>query len=117
MVDKYLNRSWDPRFYNCWHLVREFWLELTGQDVQDLTPPAVNADSLKAAFETHTPKFREIKELWDPCIIKMEGIGTPHVGVYYKGKILHITRNGVQYQPLSVAVLGFKKVSYYLCNV
>ena len=41
--------------------------------------------------------------------------GAPHVGIYYKNKVLQIAEEGVTLTPLDVASIGFNKVSFYEC--
>lgn len=49
-----------------------------------------------------------------PCIVLMRRPRTtPHVGIYLRGRVLHITQHGVHYVALDIATLGFKVVGFY----
>ena len=36
-----------------------------------------------------------------------------HVGLFLRGRVLHIKQSGVEYQPLDVAIMGFKTHRFY----
>jgi hypothetical protein len=59
---------------------------------------------------------RLLKAPVDPCVVLMQRQAETHVGVYLRGRVLHIyERGGVQFQPLCVATLGFPKVRFFTC--
>lgn len=116
MFDDLLLKRFDIRKYNCWDLTREVWLRLTGQDLG--TPELMHYTA---------PEFNDVVDAWDgaryreivgpvsPCIVLMQRPRhMPHVGVFYQGRVIHIRRAGVQYQPIEVTSLGFTNIRYYL---
>ncbi len=105
-MDRYLTKRFDIRSYNCWHLVREVWQDLKGEDLGEL----MTWDHVK-----ETSRFSRIEKPQSPCIVLMlRDRHTPHVGVYYCGKVLHIKASGAQYVPLNMATVGFQKTEFYL---
>ena len=113
-VDKYLSRTFDLAEYNCWHCLREVWLELTGEDLGDRTPERITRATLVGRFETDVPAFRELAGPEEPSIVLMTRRGVvPHVGAYFGGRILQMTSSGASYMPPATACAGFERVGYY----
>ena len=116
MFDDLLLKRFNIREYNCWDLTREVWLRLTGQD---LGSPSLTHYSIGEFGEVidnwDGTRFLEITKPKEPCIVLMQRPRhMPHVGVLFKGRVLHIRRAGVQYVPPEVASLGFTSVRYYV---
>jgi hypothetical protein len=116
MFDDLLTKRFDLRQYNCWDLVREVWLRLTGLDLgtPELTHHSrFEYEDVVEAWEG--VRYTAIEKPQSPCIVLMQRPRhIPHVGVYYEGRVIHIRRAGPQYQPIEVASLGFTTVRYYL---
>lgn len=112
--EPYLRRRFDLKTQNCWHMLRDAWLELTGRDLGDRTPEQITAKALAGRFATDVPEFFEIGRPASPCIVLMRRIGAvPHVGLYYRGSVLQMTARGASYIPLSRATAGFHDVGFY----
>lgn len=116
-MEDLLLKRFSLREYNCWDLVREAWLRLTGQ----VLDPLVFADFSREEFEdvagasATSGRYREIPSPESPCIVLMQRPRhIPHVGVYFGGKVLHIRRAGVQYIELERARVGFSEVRFYV---
>lgn len=113
-VDPYLNRRFDLANYNCWHLVREVWQELTGVDLGDRTPAHITAATLRGKFDTDVPAFQELPGPVDPSLVLMtRGGAVPHVGVFIAGRILQMSPGGASYTLPHVAGAGFERLRYY----
>lgn len=113
-VDSYLARRFDLATQNCWHLVRDAWLELTGLDLGDRTPMAITKAALIGKFDTDVPAFRKLQGPESPCIVLMIRRGAiPHVGIFYKRRILQMAAGGASYLPIGPATAGFHEVGYY----
>lgn len=102
-TDKYLSSVFDIKSYNCWHFVKDVWLELRGQLLEVATVRQAQVD------------YVELPAPRSPCLVLMEAVGqVPHVGVYLNGKVLHLKQNGAWYQPLEIASVGFQSTSFYV---
>lgn len=116
-VDDYLARHFDLRTSNCWHLVRDVWLEMTGTDLGDLTPAQTDLASLDDAVwaAIEGPQFLPIQRPANPCIVLMRRRGEmPHVGVLIKWRLLHATQKGVRNTWWSDAAREFDSLEYFL---
>jgi len=113
-IDKYLSRSYDLANYNCWHLLREAWLELTGNDLGDRTPDRITKAALVGRFDTDVPAFVELPAPEDPSLMLMTRRGTvPHVGLFYRGRVLQMLSSGASYTIPATACAGFEQVRYF----
>ena len=113
-VDPYLARKYVEGRYTCSEFARDVWLDLTGEDIGErlrllhvaATDRRIRADDYRA--------FSRLREPSSPCIALLRRPRTvPHMGVYLRRRILHLNGLGVFFQTPSVALLGFKTVSYY----
>ncbi len=113
-VDRYLARRFDLANQNCWHLVRDAWLELTHVDLGDRTPAQITKAALIGRFDTDVPGFRRLPGPESPSIVLMIRRGAvPHVGIFYKRRILQMAISGPSYLPIGPATAGFHEVGYY----
>lgn len=114
-VDPYLAKEYNRKSYNCWHMAKDIWLELTGVDLKHLVPE----DSTIEAHNRHTVEaatsLKRVDNLQDPCLVLMQRQRLePHVGVYYKGQLLHLNNHGAQYRPLEHITVPYPTVTYYV---
>lgn len=115
--DDYMGRRFDLKAYNCWHLVRDIWRDMTTVDLGDLTPPDTRVEALHdAAWEaSEGPAFERLARAQEPCIVLMRKRGAcPHVGVLLRWRVLHMRPTGVVYQWMSDVELEFDSVEYYV---
>jgi hypothetical protein len=113
VVDKYLSKSF-KRTYNCYDFVREIWLELTGVDLGAQTPSTQNVQSYTDKALQVANTLERLDSPQDPSIVLLQRSRLePHIGVYYSGKILHLTKNGAYYMPLSQVTPGYPTVTFY----
>lgn len=112
-MNQFLSKVYHATEYNCSHFVRDVWLFLTGNDIEDLVV-AWNCGQLPQAMKSRKGLTR-IDKPQQPCIIMLQRPNEPpHVGVYIERKIFHMTADGGPIlQDLSQASQGYK-VSYYL---
>jgi hypothetical protein len=114
-IDHFYQKTFDPVSYNCWHFARDVWLHLTGLQLPDFTPVGSSwADRTRAALDA-AQTFSELEEPRSPCIVlmRMPRVG-PHVGVFYRERVLHIFEAGVYFQPLDLATRGWRSVQFYV---
>jgi len=116
-VNEYLGKVYDARKYNCFHLAAEVWADLTGQDLIKAYGDAIR-DGLEARRLNRqlVSGLREIPKPQDPCIVVLQNPReTPHIGVYLRGRVLHIREHqGVRFEPIFFAQFGFKTTRYAL---
>jgi hypothetical protein len=117
-VDPYLDRIYDDRQYNCLHFTCEVWKATTGLDLTvalgELLAGPIHQRRVK---RRHTVKFERVPAPIEPCLVLLLNPRTrPHAGVYIRGRMLHLTRRGVEYQPLQIASLFFRKQRFYQCR-
>ncbi len=115
-IDAFLGKVYHSGKYNCAHFVVDVWEHVTGVNIEKvmegfLLPPKdrfVNKSIRKFFVKLDKPAHMSIVLMRRPRV-------EPHVGLFYKDRVLQIEKNGVSYQPLSIATIGFKKVSFYKC--
>lgn len=113
MIDNYLDRT-PGRAYNCLDFVREVWLGMTGRDVTERLTGLVGAFSQRKPNLSGVKEFRRLNVPEDPCFVVMQRFRcVPHVGIWMKGRVLHLTNRGVQFQPLQVAQAYFTSIRFY----
>lgn len=116
-VDKYLNKRFNLHHYNCWDLVREVMIELTGKDIGDRTPNPPTALSRIRKFNDEEKDFIKLDKPESPCIVLFKRKkGIPHVGVFWKNKVLHLPETGAKYQPLNIVAVTFTDIGFYKCK-
>lgn len=117
-VDQYLSRRYDRKNYHCLHFVAEVWQAETGEDVNErlevLLGAVAGGGKRHSLQRQHVRAFTRLRGPVSPCFALMERPGfEPHVGLYIRGRILHITERGVEFFPPSLAARNFTSVKYY----
>lgn len=113
-VDSYLAWRFDRERRHCWHLARAAWLELTGQDIGAGEPEGTAYATLACKFAAGAPGFRALDRPSDPCLVLMRRPRVvPHVGVYYRGRVLQLRERGASYMALGPATAGFQEIGFY----
>lgn len=116
-IDQYLERTFHPENYNCWDLVREVWQDLTGHDIGDRTPHPATPLAMRRRFDREEREFIRLDAPRSPCITLLRRPrAVPHVGVYLRGRLLHMSERGCRYEPMPVASLGFTSVEFFTCQ-
>lgn len=106
-VDPYLGRPYLPASYDCWDMLREAWLELTGFDIGQRPRAGDAALSIWRHFE-------RLAAPRSPAIVLMRRPRFPaHVGLFWRGRVLHNQPGGARYDQLDHAALGFSEVGFY----
>lgn len=113
-IDRFLPRVYDPANYNCAHFVCEVWEAETGQPIGEALAGFLAPRSARVADMRQRSKFTRLERPKSPCLVLMDRPKlAPHVGMYLRGKVLHIQEKGVQYMPLPIATYGYKSVRFY----
>jgi len=115
-IDCFLGRTYNKDNYNCAHFVVEVWEHLTGVNIEDKMAGFLLPVEYRFVPFSLRRLFKKLDKPTGLCIVLMQRFGKePHVGLYYKNRVLHITKQGVQYMPLEIATLGFNKIGFYTC--
>lgn len=114
-VDAFLARRHRGDEYNCLHFARDVWLEATGEDLgarmADLLTSSTGERRIGAR---HRRAFERLDRPADPCLVMMRrGRTEPHVGVYLRGRVLHLTERGAEFHEPAIASRGFQEVEFY----
>lgn len=113
-VDKYLGLTYDKRAFNCAHFVAMVWEELTGQDIATNLAGFTRPKAERSVNIAALRRFQRLATPVSPCLVLLARPRTePHVGVYLRGKVLHITEKGVAFDFIEVASSGFPSVRFY----
>ncbi len=114
-IDRYLGARHKGGQYDCLKFAADVWQDETGEDLMARLGGALEEGSgLEQAFTRAARGFKRTEVPVDPCIVLMRRPKTePHVGVYIRGRVLHLTRIGARYVDLGVACLGYKSVGFY----
>ena len=112
-VDPFLDRQ-QTDTYNCLDFTREVWLAMTGVDITQRLTGLVGAFASRRTTVSGVRGFTRLPGPVSPCLVVMQRYKfVPHVGIFLRGRILHLTNKGVQFQPLVVARQYFLSVKYY----
>lgn len=110
------NRQYNRETYNCAHFVCDVWKELTGKDIEKELSGFLRPPKERQAGMDLRRTFRKLEKPESPCVVLMQRPGTvPHVGVFVRGKVIHIHERGVEFLPLDIAARGFDRLGYYTC--
>lgn len=113
-IDKFFFKTYNRKLYNCAHLACEVWFEMTGEDLSEPMQGFLKGRGETKAVLSDLRKFKRLKKAVSPCFVLFQTPRVaPHVGIYIRGKVLHIQPRGVEFQPLDVAAAGFKKAGFF----
>lgn len=115
-IDEFLRKRYNRDRYNCAHFVCEVWAKLCGADISKLLESLLLPAKDRHASFSLRRVFTRLDKPVSPCIALMQRRGSePHVGVFLRGRILHIHEMGVEFMPVDVASRGFDSVRFYTC--
>lgn len=113
-VDDFMDRRYKPLTYDCLHFTREVWLAATGEDIGDRLGTLLGRGDARKVSREHRRVFVRLTAPEDPCLALMRRPrSAPHIGVYIRGRVLHISERGVEFMPPPVAGRGFSSLSYF----
>lgn len=114
-IDALLDRKYDPEKYHCVHFLIEAAQYLFEQDYSGSFIGLTTSlhETLRTSRHTAT-RNRQIKEPVDGTIVLMTNINqSSHVGLFYCGRVLHLTEMGVHFLPLITIQRFYKRIRYY----
>lgn len=97
--------------YDCRHFAREVWLAHTGQDIADALPWLL--DGKPTARAAGMDRLTRLPELTDPCLVLFRSTDRNHVGVFLRGRVLHLTESGVLYERLDLVSVMYSELRFY----
>jgi hypothetical protein len=114
-IDPFLDRVRKTN-YNCLDFSREVWLAMFGEDIRqrlDKLCAGVRSDGGRIML-SGLRGFTRLELPESPCFVVMQRSKVqPHIGLFIRGRILHLADKGVEYQPLTVARRYFTKIGFY----
>lgn len=114
-VDALLDRQYDPKKYHCVHFLIEAAQYLLDKDYSasfmGLTGDL--AKSIQTSRDT-TIKNKRIERPKDGCIVLMTNLlNSSHVGLFYCGRVLHLSEIGVHFQELRSLERNYSRFRFY----
>lgn len=116
-IDPLLDRVPGPN-YNCLDFVNEAWTHLFGTSdiIQRLEALSSGVHSSQGRVILSAVRgFVKLDTPVDPCFVVFQRMKMqPHIGIYYKRRVLHLKETGVEFQPLKITKRYFKKIGFYV---
>lgn len=104
-----LSKIYHPNDFNCGHFFVWAWNILFPD--KKIYPNGSDHSLALLGIKSNFKKTSELKEFGAVTMHHLSKI--PHLGIFYKGKVLHIRQGGPEYQPLDVAMIGYQEVRFY----
>ncbi len=113
-IDEFFQKKYNRSNYNCAHFASELWLKMVGEDISPkLCGVMTGLSDRKITFDLRR-KFERLDSPVEPCLVLMQRPKTPpHIGIFLRGKVLHLKESGAEFQPIDVASFGFTKIGFY----
>ena len=100
--------------YNCAHFVVDAWYDETGQDIAGCLGTVLRRPAAMEAKPPMRHEFTRLPAPTAPCLVLLRRARlTPHVGMFVRGKVFHLTDHGPVRQLLDIARVGYTSVRYY----
>jgi hypothetical protein len=116
MRDELYYKTYDKNNYNCAHFARDVYLAETGKDIGDTLSGFLLPPSKRVVQINKRHRLTRLDRPVSPCLVIMLGNKIePHVGVFLRDKLIHITKRGVMFVSLAYATYGYSKLGYYKC--
>lgn len=114
-VDALLDRQYDSKKYHCVHFLIEAAQYLFEKDYS-ASFLGLTGD-LKQGIQTSrdtTIKNKRIERPKDGCIVLMTNLlNSSHVGLFYCGRVLHLSEIGVHFQELRSLERNYSRFRFY----
>lgn len=114
-VDALLDRQYDSKKYHCVHFLIEAAQYLFEKDYSAsfLGLTGDLAKSIQTSRDT-TIKNKRIERPKDGCIVLMTNLlNSSHVGLFYCGRVLHLSEIGVHFQELRSLERNYSRFRFY----
>lgn len=114
-IDALLDRQYDPKKYHCVHFLIEAAQYLFEKDYSE-SFLGLTGD-LKQSIHTSritTIKNKRTEKPRDGCIVLMTNLlNSSHVGLFYCGRVLHLSEIGVHFQELRSLERNYSRFRFY----
>lgn len=114
-IDALLDRRYDSKNYHCVHFLIEAAKYLLNQDYSAsfLGLTGDLSQSIQTSRDT-TVKNKRLEKPKDGCIVLMTNLlNSSHVGLFYCGRVLHLSENGVYFQELRSLERNYSRFRFY----
>lgn len=102
-LDQFLDRTWS-KDYTCNEFSCEVWQHITGENLKERLTSFLNG----------TGSFTQLSAPESPCIaLFLRKNADSHVGIFFEGKLLHLTQKGAHYVHLEIMQGGFQQPRFY----
>lgn len=108
-IDCYFGIEYDLKKYNCLHFAAKVYSDLTNIEVSE---NVFNFFYGKFPL-TEARKFKRLPAPESPCLVVFRVKNQIHIGVFIRGKVLHLCDDGVQYLPLETIAISFRETRFY----
>lgn len=113
VIDDFLARV-PSKLYNCFDFVRDVRKADTGVDIGDRLQLLRGAFSDRKATVSGLRGWPRLAVPVDGCFVVMQRKRTtPHIGVWVRGKVLHLGFTGAEHTALKNVARRFTKVVYF----
>lgn len=114
-IDQFFGVKYDKKSYNCYHFSCDVWRHLTGEDLSQIIDDQMQTTGI--LYRRYVRQFRELVKPVSPCLVIMQNPHEiTHMGIFYNGRVLHLTESGTEYQPPIVACRHHLEVRYAARN-
>ena len=114
-IDALLDRRYDSKNYHCVHFLIEAAQYLLNQDYSAsfLGLTGDLSQSIQTSRNT-TIKNKRLEKPKHGCIVLMTNLlNSSHVGLFYCGRVLHLSENGVYFQELRSLERNYSRFRFY----
>ena len=116
-VDDFLRKEY-RKDYTCLEFTADVWMAHVGEDILAFLKAFHSPVGNKRDRILTMRKGIELANPADPCIVVMQRPGViPHMGVFLRGRVLHLQQSGPEFQPLNVATRCFLKTKFFQCRL
>lgn len=100
--------------YNCAHFLCDAWEQENGEDIREVMGCFLATRQGRTADSRLVHGLQRLPGPIAPCIVLWRRRGAaPHVGLYSRRTVLHLTDSGPIRQLLAVASIGYTSTRFY----
>jgi hypothetical protein len=110
-IDRHLAARWSPA-YDCLAFAADIWRDATGEDLRGRLDGLFTRERVPAP--RHFRAFERLAAPASPCLVLMRRPrAEPHLGVFLRGRVAHLTGRGAVWLPLNLACFGYPRVEFF----